>query len=161
MLEQTTHLVDLARFLVGDVVRVYGQSGHVARPEFPDLDVATTSTATLTFESGAIANFASTCLLGWNHRVGLHLFGQNLAIELTDRDVMIDVGRGRPVRGNGSDPVYLEDRDFIDAVQGKENRIRCPYPEALATLRLALAIEQSAQEGRAIDLASTREAALV
>lgn len=161
MLEQTTHLVDLARFLVGDVVRVYGQSGHVARPEFPDLDVATTSTATLTFASGAIANFASTCLLGWNHRVGLHLFGQNLAIELTDRDVMIDVGRGRPVRGNGSDPVYLEDRDFIDAVQGKENRIRCPYPEALATLRLALAIEQSAQEGRAIDLASTRESALV
>ena len=161
MLEQTTHLVDLARFLVGDVVRVYGQTGHVARPEFPDLDVATTSTATLTFASGAIANFASTCLLGWNHRVGLHLFGQNLAVELTDHDVMIDVGRGRPVRGNGSDPVWMEDRDFIDAVQGKENRIRCPYPEALETLRLALAIEQSALEGRAINLAPARKPALV
>ena len=161
MLEQTTHLVDLARFLVGDVVRVYGQSGHVARPEFPDLDVATTSTATLTFASGAIANFASTCLLGWNHRVGLHLFGQNLAVELTDRDVMIDVGRGRPVRGNQGDPVAQEDRDFIDAVQGKENRIRCPYPEALETLRLALAIEQSAAEGRAIDLTPAKEAAHV
>ena len=155
MLEQTTHLVDLARYLVGDVVRVYGQSGHVARPAYPDLDVATTSTATLTFASGAIANFASTCLLGWNHRVGLHLFGENLAIELTDHDVMIDIGRGRPVRGNGSDPVWLEDRDFIDAVQGKANRIRCPYPEALATLRLALAIEQSAAEGRALDLTET------
>ncbi len=161
MLEQTTHLVDLARFLVGDVVRVYGQAGHVARPDFPDLDVATTSTATLTFASGAIANFASTCLLGWNHRVGLHLFGERLAVELTDHDVMIDVGHGRPVRGNRGDPVWHEDRDFIDAVQGKENRIRCPYPEALTTLRLALAIERSAQEGRVIDVAPAREPAHV
>jgi len=160
MLEQTTHLVDLARYLVGDVVRVYGQSGHVDRAAFPDLDVATTSTAMLTFASGAIANFASTCLLNWNHRVGLHLFGEGLAIELTDRDVMIDIGRGRPVRGTQSDPVVLEDRDFIDAVRGGENRIRCPYPAALETLRLALAIERSASEGRAIDVRE-REAAHV
>ncbi len=160
MLEQTTHLVDLARYLVGDVVRVYGQSGHVDRAAFPDLDVATTSTAMLTFASGAIANFASTCLLNWNHRVGLHLFGEGLAIELTDRDVMIDIGRGRPVRGTRSDPVVLEDRDFIDAVRGGENRIRCPYPAALETLRLALAIERSASEGRAIDVRE-REAAHV
>ncbi|MEG3171919.1 glycosyltransferase [Sphingomonas sp. ZB1N12] len=152
MLEQTTHLVDLARYLVGDVVRVYGQSGYIDRAAFPGLDVATTSTAMLTFASGAIANFASTCLLNWNHRVGLHLFGEGLAIELTDRDVMIDIGRGRPVRGTGSDPVVLEDRDFIDAVRGAENRIRCPYPAALETLRLALAIERSAVEGRAIDV---------
>ena len=74
---------------------------------------------------------------------------------------MIDIGRGRPVRGNGSDPVMLEDRDFIDAVQGKQNRIRCPYPEALDTLRLALAIERSASDGRAIDLSPAREAAHV
>ncbi|MEG3163839.1 glycosyltransferase [Sphingomonas sp. PB2P19] len=161
MLEQTTHLVDLARYLVGDVVRVYGQSGHVDRAAFPGLDVATTSTAMITFASGAIANFASTCLLNWNHKVGLHLYGEGLAIELTDRDVMIDIGRGRPVRGNGADPVMLEDRDFIDAVQGKENRIRCPYPAALDTLRLALAIEQSAAEGRAITLAPTQAVAYV
>ena len=81
----------------------------------------------------ATAKSASTCLLNWNHRVGLHLFGEGLAIELTDRDVMIDIGRGRPVRGG-------------------ENRIRCPYPAALETLRLALAIERSAVEGRAIDV---------
>ena len=161
MLEQTTHLIDLARYLVGDVVRVYGQAGYLDRAAFPGLDVATTSTATLTFASGAIANFASTCLLNWNHRVGLHLFGEGVAIELTDHDVMIDIGRGRPVRGNGSDPVEREDRDFVDAVQGKPNHIRCDYGAALETLRLALAIEQSASERRAIDLTPMRETAHV
>ncbi|MGI4732825.1 MAG: glycosyltransferase [Janthinobacterium lividum] len=161
MLEQTTHLVDLARHLIGDVVRVYGQSSTTPRADHPGLDIATTSTATLTFASGAIANFASTCLLGWNHKVGLHLFGERLAIELTDRDVMIDIGQGRPVRGNRVDPVWEEDRDFVDAVRGGENRIRCPYADALETLRLALAIEESARLGRSIDVAPTREHAHV
>jgi predicted dehydrogenase/glycosyltransferase involved in cell wall biosynthesis len=161
LVEQTTHLVDLARFLAGDAVRAYGQASLTERAAFPGLDVATVSTAMLTFAGGAIANFASTCLLGWNHRVALHIFGEGLAIELTDHDVMIDVGRGRPVHGNGQDPVWREDRDFIDAVQGRENRIRCPYGEALATLRLTLAVKESARTGRVVDLAPVREAAHV
>ena len=150
MVEQTTHLLDLARYLGGDVTRVFGLAGRVDRPEFPGLDVPTMSTASLQFASGAIANFASTCLLGWNHRVGLHLFGDRLAVELTDHDLMVDVGRGRPVRGAEGDPVWREDRDFIDAVQGKENRIRCPYAEALVTHRLALAVVESARTGQVI-----------
>jgi predicted dehydrogenase/glycosyltransferase involved in cell wall biosynthesis len=152
IVEQTTHLLDLARYLAGEPAQVFGLSSRTERADFPGLDVPTVSTASVRFESGAIANFASTCLLGWNHRVGLHLFGDKLAIELTDHDLMVDVGRGRPVRGAEGDPVWREDRDFIDAVRGGENRIRCPYPEALATHRLALAVVESARSGRAIDL---------
>ena len=154
MVEQTTHLLDLARYLGGEATRVFGLAGRTERPEFPGLDVPTVSTASIQFAGGAIANFASTCLLGWNHRVGLHLFGERLAIEITDHDLMVDVGQGRPVRRAEGDPVWREDRDFIDAVQGKQNRIRCPYGEAVATHRLALAIGESARSGRAIDLAA-------
>lgn len=152
MVEQTTHLLDLARYLVGDVTRVFGLAGHTERDAFPGLDVPTVSTASLQFASGAVANFASTCLLGWNHRVALHLFGDTLAVELTDHDLMVDTGHGRPVRGTHGDPVWREDRDFIDAVQGGENRIRCPYAEAVATHRLALAVGESARTGQAIAL---------
>ncbi|WP_206362022.1 glycosyltransferase [Sphingomonas montana] len=152
MVEQTTHLLDLARYLAGDVTRAYGLAGHLDRPEFPGLDVPTVSTASLLFRSGAVANFASTCLLKWNHRVGLHIFGDGFAIELTDRDVMIDTGHGRPVRGAEGDPVWREDRDFIDAVQGGENRIRCPYGDAVETHRLALAVVESARCGMAVTL---------
>ena len=154
MLEQTTHLLDLARYLGGDVTTVFGLVDHTARAEFPGLDVPTVSTASLRFASGAAANFASTCLLGWNHRVALHLFGDRLAIELTDHDLMVDVGRGRPVRRAEGDPVWREDRDFIDAVQGRASHIRCTYADALATLRLALAVGESARTGRAVTLAS-------
>ncbi len=152
MVEQTTHLLDLLRFLVGEVTEVYGRAGHCDRPDFPGLDVPTVTTASLTFETGAVANIASTCLLGWNHRVGLHIFADRLAIELTDREIMVDVGCGRPVRGADGDPVWREDRDFIDAVRGGENHIRCPYAEALATHRLALAVMSSAKSGLAVRL---------
>ncbi|WP_152046526.1 glycosyltransferase [Aureimonas psammosilenae] len=152
MVEQATHLLDLARFLVGEVKEVYGRAGHKDRGEFPGLDVPTVSTASLTFENGVVANVASTCLLGWNHRVGLHIFADKLAIELTDRDIMVDVGRGRPVRGADGDPVWREDRDFIDAVAGGENRIRCPYGEAVRTHRLALAVVESSRSGDVVHL---------
>ncbi len=152
MVEQTTHLLDLARFLIGEVTEVYGRAGHAERQEFPGLDVPTVSTASLTFQSGVVANIASTCLLGWSHRVGLHIFADKLAIELTDRDIMVDVGRGRPVRQADGDPVWREDRDFIDAVRGGENRIRCPYADAVATHRLALAVVASSRSGEAVHL---------
>ncbi len=148
--EQATHIIDLARYLVGEVTEVFGVAGHLDRAGFPGLDVPTASAATLRFASGAVGNIASTCLLNWGHRVGLHLFAEGLAIELTDHDIMVDVGAGRPVQQAQGDPVWREDRDFIDAVRGDRNRVRCPYGEALKTHRVALAISQSAREGRAL-----------
>jgi predicted dehydrogenase len=159
MVEQTTHIIDLARYLVGDITQVFGLAGHTDREAFPGLDVPTVSTASLRFASGAIGNIGSTCLLNWGHRVGLHVFGEGMALELTDHDLMVDVGAGRPVRHAEGDPVWREDRDFIDAVRGEPNRIRCPYGEALETHRVALAITASARQGRAVDISRPVESA--
>ncbi|KRB58270.1 glycosyl transferase family 1 [Rhizobium sp. Root708] len=152
MVEQTTHLLDLARFLVGEITEVYGRTGHMDRGDYPGLDVPTVTTANLTFDTGVLANISSTCLLGWSHRVGLHIFADKLAIELNDHEIMVDVGRGRPVRAAEGDPVWREDRDFIDAVRGGPNNIRCPYGDALVTHRLALAVMASAKSGEAVRL---------
>lgn len=152
MVEQTTHIIDLARYLIGEVTDVYGRVGFRDRPEFPGLDVPAVTTASLTFQSGVIANISSTCLLGWNHKVGLNIFADRLAIELTDHDIMVDVGAGRPVRHAEGDPVWREDRDFIDAVRGGENHIRCAYADALATHRLALAVVSSARNGAPVKI---------
>lgn len=152
MVEQTTHIFDLARLLVGDVTQVYGASSRTERPDFPDSDVCDVSVATLHFGTGAVGTMASTCLLRWPHRVGLHLFCEGMVIELSEWEMMVDVGQGRPVQARQIDPFILEDRDFVDAVQGKSNHIRSPYTEALKTHRLTVAARQSAQEGRAIAL---------
>lgn len=152
VVEQTTHILDLARHLLGEVDQVFAIEAHTPREGFPGLDIATASAINLKFRSGAVAMIGSTCLLNWNHRVGLNLFGDGFAIELTEQDIMVDVGAGRPVRRAEGDPVVAEDRDFIDAVRGRENRIRCPYAEALQTQRLALAVGRSAASGQPVTL---------
>ncbi len=152
MVEQTTHIFDLSRLLVGDVKSVYAAGSRTDRPLFPDSDVLDVSTATLYFESGAVGTLASTCILNWPHRVGLHLFSEGMAIEMTEFEIMVDVGRGRPVRRAQGDPFVREDRDFIDAVQGKTNKVRSPYSEALITHRLTTAAARSAREDTKFDL---------
>ncbi|MCA1645062.1 MAG: Gfo/Idh/MocA family oxidoreductase [Chloroflexi bacterium] len=146
MVEQTTHIFDLARLLVGDVTRVYAATERLDRAAFPGMDVAEVSMATLHFASGALGSVSSTCLLKWPHRIGLHLFSEGMAIELSEFEIMVDVGRGRPVQTATGDPFVREDRDFIDAVQGKQNRVRAPYAEALKTHRLSTTAARSARE---------------
>jgi predicted dehydrogenase len=75
-------------------------------------------------------------------------------IELAEFELMVDVGQGRPVTPAQGDPFVLADRDFVDAVQGKEDRIRVPYHEALKTHRLACAVDRSAAEARPVELAA-------
>ena len=156
MVEQATHIIDLARFLAGDVVEVYGLAAHRDREDFPLVDVPTASTAALRFASGAIANLSATCLLRWSHRVGLHVFADGLALELTDHDLMVDTGHGRPTRGAEGDPVWRQDRAFLDAVAGRENRIRAPYGDALQTHLVALAVARSAREGAPVRMEGLR-----
>ncbi|MDT8854406.1 glycosyltransferase [Paracoccaceae bacterium Fryx2] len=147
MVEQATHLIDTLRLLGGGVSAVYAQGNHLPRDRFPGLGVATACTATLTFASGAVATLSATCLLEWQHRVGLHLFAEGLAIELSEHGVMIDHGAGRHPQPADGDPVWRADRDFIDAVRGRPNLIRTSYAEALETHRVALAISRSMQTG--------------
>lgn len=152
MVEQTTHIFDLARLLVGEVSSVTADGLRLDRAAFPEADVLAVSAAMLRFESGAIGTMASTCVLNWPHRIGLHLFCEGQAIELTEFEIMVDVGRGRPVEKAEGDPFVREDRDFINAVQGKPNRIRAPYSEALMTHRLTTTAERSAREGRRLEV---------
>lgn len=152
IVEQATHLIDTARFLAGDVTEVFGVSARRDRDDFVGLTGPTASAATLKFASGAVASLAATCLLRWSHRVGLHVYSDSMAIELSEHDIMVDVGQGRPLRAAQGDPVWRQDRDFIDAVMGRENRIRCPYPEALKTHRVALAVSHAARDGQVVTM---------
>jgi len=151
-IEQTTHVLDLARTLVGEVTTVYAAGSRIERDGFSEADVDDVSTATLRFASGAVGSISSTCLLGWPHRVGLHTVSDGMMIELAEFEIMVDVGQGRPVTRAEGDPFVRADRDFVDAVQGKDNRIRVSYDEALRTHRLACAVARSAEEGRPVEL---------
>ncbi len=150
VVEQTTHVFDLARLLAGEVVSV----SAVERPAADEGEVATAAVALLTFESGAVGSISSARALDWRHAVGLQLVTDERVVELSERS--LDDHRLRVVTADGEevdrteeDPIAAEDREFVDVLLGRADRVRVPYSEALRTHALACAADRAAREGAA------------
>jgi predicted dehydrogenase len=84
--------------------------------------------------------------------MALHLVSDGMVIELTEEELMVDVGLGRPQIRPTVDPFVAELADFLAAARGGADRIRAPYREALRTQRLTTGASESARSGRPIDL---------
>jgi predicted dehydrogenase len=152
LVEQTTHLFDLARFLVGEVTGVHAAGGRFPRrSELHAGDVLDVSTATLRFASGAVGSVSSSCLLRRGHRIGLELVCEGLVLELTETELAVDDGRSRQVVPAARDARAAADRDFVAAVRGEPAAVRVPYAEALRSHRLALAVARAALQARLVE----------
>jgi predicted dehydrogenase len=157
LVEQATHILDLARYLIGEVESVGAVAVRTARAEPHGGDVADAYAATAVFEGGAIGSFTSTSLTRWPHRIGLHLVSEAMVLELSEFELMIDVGRGRPVERAAGDPFVAELTDFLTAASGGPNTVRVPYAEALRTHRVAVAASESARQGGAMQRVAPAE----
>jgi predicted dehydrogenase len=146
VVEQVTHVLDLARLLVGEVseVRAFGDGA----PPGPQADVDSATVGMLRFAGGAVGTVAATCRLGWKQKAGLELYADGLALTVTE-----DGLAGRTVQGPFGfdvDPGAARtavDRAFVDAVRGRDTEgdgVIVDYAEALRTHRLACALADAA-----------------
>ena len=157
LIEQTTHLFDLARVLVGEVDTVTAVESRLARDEWPGADVPTTATAVLRFTSGAIGTISSSCLLGRRHDVGLQLVAEDLLVDvsedaLSDHQLRVATRDGEQVVRSDQDPIASEDAAFVEALQGRAGGVRVPYEEALRTHALVCATDRSARDGTPVEI---------
>jgi predicted dehydrogenase len=148
VIEQAIHVLDLARLLVGEVAEVHAVADGNP-PGTPDADVDGATVANLRFASGAVGTLAATCLLGWKHRAGLEVYADGLAVSLSEDALETRAGTDAPQvwRVDPDAAKRAADRAFVDAVIGKADDVRTPYPDALRTHRLACAVARSAAEG--------------
>jgi predicted dehydrogenase len=173
-IEQTTHVLDAARGLAGEVAEVHAfgtraastpptpgsvgpRTGRVADGDAggPRLstarvaaDIHDVSVASLRFASGAVGTVASTCLLPRLHRAGVQVVADGLSLELSETELVVEADGRRDAWTADADARPRPDRDFLAAVRGGPDRIRVPWPEAYRTHLLACAITHSADEGR-------------
>jgi myo-inositol 2-dehydrogenase / D-chiro-inositol 1-dehydrogenase len=148
-IEQTTHVLDVLVHLLGDVTRVYAAG---SAPRHDDTDVDDATAAVLCFASGAVGTVAATSLLTTKARAGVELLCPGRRIEITETEFGIDEGEGLRTLRDGGEAKVRVDRDFIDAVQGGEDRVRAPYASALRTHRVACALDRSSAERVPVDL---------
>ncbi|MDP9428456.1 MAG: Gfo/Idh/MocA family oxidoreductase [Actinomycetota bacterium] len=151
VMEQTTHVFDLARLLAGEVDLV----SAAEHPSGVDGEVGTAAVALLRFSSGAVGSISSTRVLGWRHAVGLQVVADGRVVELSERglddhELRVVTADGEEVVRTDEDPIAAEDREFVDVLLGRAAEVRVPYAEALRTHALAWAADQAAREGAPI-----------
>jgi predicted dehydrogenase len=163
VIEQTTHVLDTARALAGEVTEVHAFGARAARPAgaaraaeaaLPGADIHDVSVASLRFASGAVGTVASTCLLPRLHRAGVQVVADGLSLELSETELVVEVDGERSAWTSGASARPRPDADFVAAVRGGPDRIRVPWPEAYRTHLLACAITRSAEEGRPVHVTS-------
>jgi predicted dehydrogenase len=146
--EQTTHIFDLARYLLGEVAALtaMGVRGHIT--DVPDYTIHDASAVTLRFASGSVATITSGCLTGHHARVGLELIGRDLWVEMTSgREATYRRGKETLHFTSAQDPYVLEDELFIDAVRRRDpSGIRAPYADAVKTLQVTLEATRAMDE---------------
>jgi predicted dehydrogenase len=149
VVEQLTHVLDLARVLVGEVDAVWGAASRA--PDSPgDAEDATAIAAR--FASGAVGTFTASSLLPAKRRASLEtVSADGLRMELSEQELVVERPGSEPeVLTSAVDGHEAVDREFLEAVAGERASTRAPYEQAWATHRLGLAMAAAADTGELV-----------
>jgi len=136
LVEQATHLVDLARHLLGDAT-VLAASESAAVAPAPGANVPVATTTTVRYDSGPLGSFTTTCALDASRTVQLEIACEGLHIRIDQSAVTYDAAAERRVVHSRADPFQVEDEAFLAAVRsGDRSGVLCDYQDALGTHRL-------------------------
>ncbi|HEX2912490.1 MAG TPA: Gfo/Idh/MocA family oxidoreductase [Chloroflexia bacterium] len=149
VVEQATHLFDLARYLVGDARVTAASANYFERPLYPAQDVAGTNAALLQFEKGQPGVFSTTCILQGPLEIRLQLICEGLAITISQNKVIYETGQSREEVETSSNPYLIEDQAFLEAIrQQRPELMICSYEEALKTHRLCWEVAEAGRRQR-------------
>ncbi|MCD6357498.1 MAG: Gfo/Idh/MocA family oxidoreductase [Thermoproteales archaeon] len=156
LVEQSTHQVDLARWVVGsDVREVYAAFEEKLLEDLPRFNIESASIVCMRFKSGAIGVVTSTCAAqpaGCD--AGFRLIARHIQLVCRGRRCTIIRGDEVETLEASVDPYMEEDRHFIECVKrGRDTEV--PYVEGVKTLEVTLAAVKSARERRVIKLPLT------
>lgn len=152
VVEQATHVVDLQRYLVGEIESVHAAAATRLMTDAPSLNINDVSAATFQFENGAVGTLLNTCGLNgvpgesWDH--GVTIVARDMSMWVWhEGGRFAQPGEVRELT-NSTDCKYLLDQAFVRAVQsGDASNVRSTYADAARTLQVTLAIEESARTG--------------
>ncbi|MEP7357954.1 MAG: Gfo/Idh/MocA family oxidoreductase [Anaerolineales bacterium] len=161
LVEQAIHLLDMARFFLGEPVQVYAMQGNLFHQGVERYTADDASGTTIRFASGGLAVLAATngaIPNRWEYDWRLMLPGLTADFSDANHAVFHDTrplepGKAAPaetVAGDGD--LYLaETLDLLAAIRD-DRPTAVPIEEGVRTLRLALAASQAAERNAPVDL---------
>jgi len=150
LLEQAIHVIDMARFLVGDITHVFARSDRLVRPEVTDLDSEDTIVLAYRFANGALGTHIDSCAMtefNWE----VELFGPDwrLLADFARKHLTGHVGRDRiDKQFPDVDLHMLEMEAFVKAIRhNKPDMVRSDFADATKTLATVLTGDRSLRTG--------------
>jgi len=147
VIEQATHLYDIARHLVGEAEVLGARSVRADEPADDGADVADATVALLRFDGGAIGTFSNSRRHpGATVDIefagpGVHAVIARVADGPGGWEIRIRDETGARTIGPGRDPYEAQAEAFLDAVEaGDPTAVLSTYADALGTDRLTRAV---------------------
>ena len=159
--EQATHMLDLGRFLAGDVVSVTGRTtrAHDWVPPAGEkvncggllaavdgFTIPDTTALTMEYESGALGTLSCSMVPGTQWNSGVTVVADDLLVTFAGGDATW-AGAEQGSLGAGENwPSYVL-YDFLDAVIEGRERATVPYDEGVRSLAISIASYESVARG--------------
>lgn len=161
VVEQNIHIFDQARYLFGEplYVNCAGARGIVDGDKYgvPGYNVHDYSSAVIKFKSGVVANIFTGCYVrqGGGMQSGMNIYCADATLEYALRSwLKIRDKDGEQYYERGEEQTGIMDKIFIDAIRtGDTSKILADYSEAVKSLRLCLACNESIETGKTVFLA--------
>jgi len=155
LLEQSIHMIDMARYLVGDISHVFARGDRLVRPDLDVFNSEDTLILTYQFNNGALGTHIDSCAMtefNWE----IELFGPDWRL-LVDyaRNQLYGHINGETIRKKfpAEDLHMLEMQAFLKAVRyagngNSSNGVLSNFCDATKTLAVVLAGDRSLETGR-------------
>ena len=157
IVEQCIHIFDLLRYFFGEASTVYSTAMRGIVKNLPGYDIEDASSTIITFENGVIATILTACYIE-----DLELY-QGAGLQIICKDSIFEYDHGKEVRYIKKEKIehspvvesshYNSVEAFINAIKsGDKSQIRSPYSDAVRSLQLTLAANESISTGKIINL---------
>jgi myo-inositol 2-dehydrogenase / D-chiro-inositol 1-dehydrogenase len=157
IVEQCIHIFDLLRNFFGEADTVYSTAMKGIVKSLPGYDIEDASTTIVTFKKGVIATILTACYIDDLK------FYQGAGLQVICRDSIFEYDHGKEVRYITKDKIenlpvvesshFNSVEAFIYAIKNNDKSIiRSPYSDAVKSLELTLAANESISTGKAINI---------
>lgn len=153
ILDQAVHVMDLLRYIAGDITHVHTFGNNVNCPKNDEFTIEDASSTNLRFASGA----SGTHIHSWSHcefagfltvigkdfRLTLHLDSRLSGFAGNEK-----IEEDFPAAPEGASHHYSEMGAFLDAIRSDEFQgLRSPFPDAVKSLATVIAMNRSIESG--------------
>jgi len=148
MVEQSTHQVDLVRYLVGEfdqVQAVYAQRS--IRNIDPDATIPDVGVVSFRLKSGAVGSFVNSCVSDYHGRGDIEIYGPDFYLSIDGHSLTIRDAHQNITETCTTDFYAAQNSAFVEAIRsGRQELVLGSYAEAAATLAATLAFNEAAEK---------------